>query len=113
MGRIRTHVRRDWCQASQSCGIVAMSLRSSRCVMAPRTCACSGRLHVATTDQESDVDFLVDGGERFGRFDLAALRRELEDVLGCPVHVTTTSGLRHAREHTEKRSSAKRYRFEP
>lgn len=50
----------------------------------------------------SDVDFLVDGGERFGLFDLAALQRELEDLLGCPVHVTTASGLRHAREDTRE-----------
>lgn len=60
---------------------------------------------VARGDAEpgSDVDFLVDGGERFGLFDLAALQRELEDLLGCPVHVTIASGLRHAREDTRKK----------
>ncbi|MGN6167047.1 MAG: nucleotidyltransferase family protein [Solirubrobacteraceae bacterium] len=51
----------------------------------------------------SDVDILVDGGERFGLFDLAALQRELEDLRGCPVHVTTTGGLRQARAETRAR----------
>jgi uncharacterized protein len=50
----------------------------------------------------SDVDLLVDGGERFGLFDLAALQHELEDLLGCPVHIATASGLRHAREDTRE-----------
>jgi uncharacterized protein len=51
---------------------------------------------------ESDVDVLVDAVERFGLFDLAALQRELEDLLRCPVHVTTVSGLRHARADTRE-----------
>lgn len=50
----------------------------------------------------SDLDLLVDGGERLSTFGLAALQGELEDILGCPVHVTTAGGLRHAREHTRE-----------
>ena len=47
----------------------------------------------------SDVDLLVDGSGRLSTFGQAALQSELEDLLGCPVHVTTTAGLRPAREH--------------
>ena len=70
--------------------------------MAPRMCACSGRLLAAAPDPGSDVDFLVEGGERFGLFDLAALQCQLEDLLECPVHVTTASGLRHASDDTRE-----------
>lgn len=51
----------------------------------------------------SDVDVLVDMGDRGGLFEVAALQGDLEDMLGCPVHVMTLSGLRHAREHTRER----------
>ena len=51
---------------------------------------------------ESDVDVLVELGERRGLFDLAALQHDLEDLLGCPVHVMTTSGLREAHSDTRE-----------
>jgi uncharacterized protein len=54
------------------------------------------------TGSDSDVDLLVDIGEERTLFDQAALQGELEDLLGCPVHVTTTSGLSHAREHVRE-----------
>lgn len=51
----------------------------------------------------SDLDVLVDMGDGPSLFDQAALQGDLEDLLGCPVHVVTTSGLTHAREHTRDR----------
>jgi predicted nucleotidyltransferase len=44
----------------------------------------------------SDLDVLVEMDR--GLLAQAALQNDLEDLLGCPVHVTTTSGLRYARE---------------
>jgi predicted nucleotidyltransferase len=41
-------------------------------------------------------------GERRSLFAQAALQGDLEELLGCPVHVVTTGGLRHAREHTRQ-----------
>ena len=32
----------------------------------------------------------------------AALQGDLEELLGCPVHVVTTGGLSYAREHTRE-----------
>jgi predicted nucleotidyltransferase len=51
----------------------------------------------------SDLDVLVNIEEGRGLLELAALQNELEDLLGCPVHVTTTGGLRQARAETRKR----------
>jgi uncharacterized protein len=51
----------------------------------------------------SDLDVLVDMGDGPSLFEQAALQGDLEDLLGCPVHVVTTSGLTHAREHTRDR----------
>jgi predicted nucleotidyltransferase len=60
---------------------------------------------VARGDQvpESDVDVLVELGERRGLFDMAALQRTLEELLGCPVHVMTVTGLSQADEKTRER----------
>ena len=52
---------------------------------------------------DSDLDVLVDMGEGPSLFDLAALQADLEDLLGCPVHVVTTGGLSQTREHTRDR----------
>jgi predicted nucleotidyltransferase len=68
----------------------------------------AGRLRVfgsvarGDAGEGSGLDALVEMDERRGLFDQAALQHELEDLLECPVHVTTTSGLRHAREHTRE-----------
>ena len=51
---------------------------------------------------DSDLDVLVDLGERGTLFDQVALQHGLEDLLGCPVHVMTTGGLRQARPNTRK-----------
>lgn len=51
----------------------------------------------------SDVDVLVEMDEGRSLFDTAALQRDLEELLGCAVHVVTASGLSHAREHTRDR----------
>lgn len=51
----------------------------------------------------SDVDVLVEMGIRRGLFDQAALQRDLEELLGCPVDVVTVSGLSQADELTRER----------
>ncbi|MGN6867995.1 MAG: nucleotidyltransferase family protein [Solirubrobacteraceae bacterium] len=60
---------------------------------------------VARGDQGpgSDVDVLVEMGDRRGLFDIAALQRNLEDLLGCPVHVMTVTGLSQADADTRER----------
>lgn len=41
-------------------------------------------------------------GKRQSLFVQAALQGDLEELLGCPVHVVTTSALSHAREQTRE-----------
>jgi uncharacterized protein len=48
----------------------------------------------------SDVDLLVDVGEPTSLLKQAALQGDLEDLLGCPVHVVTTGGLSRGHEQT-------------
>jgi uncharacterized protein len=50
----------------------------------------------------SDLDVLVDMGAGASPLTTAALQNDLEDLLGCPVHVVTTSGLKYAREHVRE-----------
>ena len=52
--------------------------------------------------RDSDLDLLVDMGKRQSLFVQAALQGDLEALLGCPVHVVTTSALSHAREQTRE-----------
>jgi predicted nucleotidyltransferase len=52
--------------------------------------------------RDSDLDVLVDMGKRQSLFAQAALQGDLEELLGCPVHVVTTSALSHARKHTRE-----------
>ena len=52
------------------------------------------------TRPDSDLDILVDLGEHSTLLKQTALQGDLEDLLGCPVHVTTTSGLNYATEET-------------
>jgi uncharacterized protein len=54
------------------------------------------------TGPNSDLDVLVDMGGPQSLFRLAALQRELEELLGCPVHILTIGGLRQAREHVRE-----------
>ncbi len=55
---------------------------------------------------DSDLDLLVDFAEPASALEQAALQNALEDLLGCPVHVTATSGLgvmrARTREHIER-----------
>ena len=51
----------------------------------------------------SDLDVLVDMGDRNSLLEQAALQGDLEDLLGCQVHVTTTGGLSAASEETRER----------
>jgi predicted nucleotidyltransferase len=51
----------------------------------------------------SDLDVLVEMSDRPSLLEQAALQAELEELLGCPVHVVTNGGLIHAREHTRER----------
>ena len=55
----------------------------------------------------SDLDVLVEMGDGPSVFRQAALQSDLEDLLGCPVHVTTTSGLKYAREDARERIERK------
>jgi uncharacterized protein len=50
----------------------------------------------------SDLDLLVEIGDRRTLFDQAALQSDLEELLGCPVHVMTTGGLTQARAETRE-----------
>ena len=43
--------------------------------------------------EDSDIDLLIDLGQGRTLFDLAAMRAELEDLLGVPIDVVATSGL--------------------
>jgi predicted nucleotidyltransferase len=52
---------------------------------------------------DSDLDILIDMGDRRGLFAQAALQNELEDLLACRVHLTTTEGLTYAREDRRER----------
>ena len=51
----------------------------------------------------SDLDVLVDMGESRSLLTQAALQGDLEELLGCPVHVVTTGALTHARTHARER----------
>lgn len=54
---------------------------------------------------DSDLDVLVDLPGR-GLIEQAALARELEQLLGCPVHVVTVSALSAAEDQTRTRIEA-------
>lgn len=47
-----------------------------------------------TADQKSDIDFLVDVEPGRSLFDLGGLLFELQQLLGRPVDIVTTAGLR-------------------
>jgi len=51
----------------------------------------------------SDVDLLVDMGDRTSLLKQAALQGDLEELLGCAVDVVTTGGLSRGREDTRAR----------
>ena len=65
-----------------------------------RTVSVFGSVARGDAGPHSDVDLLVDTGDPQSLFEQAALQNELEDLLGCPVHVLTTGGLSCAREDT-------------
>lgn len=50
----------------------------------------------------SDLDILVEMSDRRSLFEEAALQGNLEELLGCPVHVVTTGGLSYARERARE-----------
>jgi uncharacterized protein len=65
-----------------------------------RTVSVFGSVARGDAGRHSDLDLLVDTGDPQSLFEQAALRSDLEDLLGCPVHVLTTGGLSCARENT-------------
>jgi uncharacterized protein len=65
-----------------------------------RTVSVFGSVARGGSGTRSDVDLLLDTGGPLSLFEQAALQGELEDLLGCPVHVLTTGGLSCARENT-------------
>lgn len=68
-----------------------------------RTVSVFGSVARGDAGPHSDVDLLVDTGGPQSLFEQAALQNELEDLLGCPVHVLTTGGLSCAREDARAR----------
>ncbi len=65
-----------------------------------RTVSVFGSVARGDAGPHSDLDLLVDTGGPQSLFEQAALQSDLEDLLGCPVHVLTTGGLSCARENT-------------
>jgi predicted nucleotidyltransferase len=65
-----------------------------------RTVSVFGSVARGGTGPHSDVDLLVDTGGPLSLFERAGLQGELEDLVGCPVHVLTTGGLSCAGETT-------------
>ena len=67
-----------------------------------QTAAQHGAFHVrifgsvarGDTDEQSDVDFLVDMEVGRSLFDLGGLLTDLENLLGCSVDIVTEKGLR-------------------
>lgn len=68
-----------------------------------RTVRVFGSIVRGESRPDSDLDLLVDMGDRQSLLEQAALQGDLEELLCCPVHVVTTGGLRHAREQTRDR----------
>jgi uncharacterized protein len=68
-----------------------------------RTVRVFGSVARGDSGPHSDVDLLVDTGDSLSVFEQAALQNDLEDLLGCPVHVLTIGGLSCARENTRAR----------
>lgn len=52
---------------------------------------------------DSDVDVLVDMSDRRSLLAQAALQDDLEELLGCRVHVVTLGGLSHGDERIRER----------
>ena len=53
-----------------------------------------GSVASGTDDQKSDIDFLVDVEPGRSLFDLGGLLFDLQQLLGRPVDIVTTAGLR-------------------
>lgn len=53
-----------------------------------------GSVARGNTDEQSDIDFLVDMEAGRSLFDLGGLLTDLENLLGCPVDIVTEKGLR-------------------
>jgi uncharacterized protein len=68
-----------------------------------RTVRVFGSIVRGEEGRDSDLDLLVDMGERRGLFEQSSLRGDLEDLLGCRVQVVTTAGLRYARVDVRER----------
>lgn len=68
-----------------------------------RTVRVFGSVARGDAGPHSDVDVLVDMGDGRSLLEQAALQADLEELLGCPVHVVTTGALSHAREHARER----------
>jgi predicted nucleotidyltransferase len=95
-------VRLDRRQASRSCAFGWTRSSGSRPDTVSCRCAWLDRVARGQATAGSDLDVLVDMGDGSSLFRQAALQNDLEDVLGCRVHVVSTSGLRYAREHVRE-----------
>lgn len=77
-----------------------------------RTVCVFGSVARGDTGPHSDMDPLIDTGGPQSLFEQGALQSDLEDLLGCPVHVLTTGGLSCARENTRTQIEREGFRFE-
>jgi predicted nucleotidyltransferase len=76
-----------------------------------RTVSAFGSVARGDTRPGSDLDLLVDMDERRTLFGQAALQSDLEELLGCPVHVTTKGGLSQARAETREQIEQEAFRL--
>lgn len=53
-----------------------------------------GSVAKGTDTEDSDLDLLVDTGEKTSLFDLGGLHEELNALLSCPVHALTPGEIR-------------------
>jgi uncharacterized protein len=68
-----------------------------------RTVRVFGSVARGDSGSGSDLDVLVEMGDRGGLLEQATFQADMEDLLGCPVHVMTTTGLKRARDNTRQR----------
>jgi len=67
-----------------------------------RSVAVFGSVARGDDDEFSDIDFLVDFEDGSSLFDLLHLTEELETLLGVPVDVVSTGGLKDRDDHIRR-----------
>ena len=67
-----------------------------------RTVAVFGSVVRGEDNERSDIDFLVEFLPGSSLFDLLHIEDELAELLGCPVDVVSTGGLKPRDEHIRR-----------